>query len=565
MTNVSKRISLTLIREAQQGRSESIALLSEEVREMLCVYLYRITLDYHLAQDLCQETLLEMIKNLPKLTITHPRFLRAWLFKTATSKVHKHLRKKRPRSVADLNATGKVPPSGEGQGLHRIEQQELSQTVTQALRRLKPRHRTILTLRCYEELSYKEIVTIVGGSEMQAKLLFFRAKGCLKRQLHRSGFDASYLLPALSAFAAVTAGTGKKVAAATAATVNPATVEVATSTALVGSLVNAAGVTLVALVTVGSVQWTTKALHPQSRPEDVSSIQVLEPNLVSRVNAMITPLAADYTHLNVGIIQDAQLVFTQSYGQNPQLDRICPYYSISKPITALICLQLREQGQLPSLDTPIQDLVPRFRNSMPPAYVDTSVTLRHLLTHSSGLSRPPGARIWQGKHLKLAFRPGSDMSYSSPGYKLLGEILEHVTGMSYAQLVREHVAEPLNLTTLTVEGYSAGFTGCYSHIEDFGRLIVGVMQGKLVPRHILLEQAFKPYRRNYGLGWFVEFDDSHDLIVRHGGGDIGLEDSAVVIMRPHANNGVVLFGQRRTGHVLPELKTLGRDLLALLR
>jgi CubicO group peptidase (beta-lactamase class C family) len=232
----------------------------------------------------------------------------------------------------------------------------------------------------------------------------------------------------------------------------------------------------------------------------------------------------------------------------------------------MICLQLRAQGQLPSLDTPIQDLVPRFHNSMPPAYADTPVTLRHLLTHSSGLPRPLGASIWQGRHLNLAFRPGSDMSYSSPGYDLLGEILEHVTDKSYNQLVREYVAEPLNLTTLApLRENFAPSGGCYSHIEDFGRLIVGVLQGELVSRHVLLEEAFKSYGHNYGLGWRVEFDDSSNLIVRHGGGGIRYADGAHVFMEPHLNNAVVLMGRRHAVNVVEELKVLGRDLLTLLR
>lgn len=561
MPQVPEVITLTLIREAQQGRSESIARLSEEVREIVTVYLYRITLDYHLAQDLCQETLIQMIRYLPKLKIEHPRFLRSWLFKTATSKVHKHLRKRRP-----VNLEGHIHPdtlfsAAAESGSHRAEQKELAQTVTRAMNGLKSHHRNILVLRCYENLSYREIVTIMGGTEIQAKLLFFRAKGYLKRQLQRNGYDAAYLLPALGAYAALTAGSGPKATAA----VLPTTLKVGASATVVGNLLTPVGIGLVSLLTAGSLML---GLRPHSLPSEplysgpIRTAAFSQSDLTPQVEALLEPLAAHYVTLNIGLIQDANLIYTQSYGKQGHIHRRGDLISVSKPITAMICLRLLEQGRFDSLDVNIWDMHPQYRGCLPPDYQDHSLTLRHLLTHTSGL---PGYRdsMWQGKYLDLRFRPGTDESYSSHGYTILGHILEHVTQESFAQLVRRHIYEPLQLSSLNVRPiFEAPAYGCSCNINDLGRFVIGVMQGTLVSRAYLLEHAFAPLRANRGLGWQVENPESPDLTVSHGGGS--QNHGAYVIFKPHQHCGVVLMGEKRQGVSLPDLKKLGAALLDLL-
>jgi DNA-directed RNA polymerase specialized sigma24 family protein len=58
-----------VIKQARLGSQDSMSRLAQEAREKVCIYIYRITLDYHLAQDLSQDTVLEMVKSLKRLKI----------------------------------------------------------------------------------------------------------------------------------------------------------------------------------------------------------------------------------------------------------------------------------------------------------------------------------------------------------------------------------------------------------------------------------------------------------------------------------------------------------------
>jgi hypothetical protein len=92
--------------------------------------------------------------------------------------------------------------------------EELLHTVTQAVKALKLQYRNVLTLRCFQQLSYAQIGQIMGQSELSTRMLFFRAKQSLTRQLARDGFKPSHLLPGLSLFAAATLAPSETAAAA---------------------------------------------------------------------------------------------------------------------------------------------------------------------------------------------------------------------------------------------------------------------------------------------------------------------------------------------------------------
>lgn len=111
--------------------------------------------------------------------------------------------------------------------------------------------------------------------------------------------------------------------------------------------------------------------------------------------------------------------------------------SISKSLCALAILKLVDEGKL-SLDTEIKSVLPEF------PIEGEAVTVRHLLTHSSGLaSDPPLAprtgKLWQG------FKPGSQFSYSNTGYQMLGLIVAKLRGKSYADALTDDVLKPLGM------------------------------------------------------------------------------------------------------------------------
>ena len=208
-------VDLGLIRRAQHGDAESAATLAVRVRPRVCAYVYRIVLDPHVTDDLCQETMLRLVASLPELEFADVRLFWAWVYKTALSRVQDHVRSRvhREKSVSAMEERMQPQTRESHDGLNKLQQEELLAAVWRAMQRLTLRHRSVLTLRCMHDLSYAQIAAITGGSTLAAKLLFFRAKHSLQRQLARDGFGRSSLLTALGLFAAATAHTGPKSAA----------------------------------------------------------------------------------------------------------------------------------------------------------------------------------------------------------------------------------------------------------------------------------------------------------------------------------------------------------------
>ncbi|WP_266367246.1 serine hydrolase domain-containing protein [Tellurirhabdus rosea] len=139
--------------------------------------------------------------------------------------------------------------------------------------------------------------------------------------------------------------------------------------------------------------------------------------------------------------------------------------SITKTFVATAAMQLVDEGRL-QLDRTLPELLPEVKDRIPQA---EKITLRHLLTHTSGLVDPNNDDIQYQLDLvnnparrramsadevlsryvydrPLAFEPGERYGYSNPGYLLIGKILERVTGKSLAALVDERVVRPLGLT-----------------------------------------------------------------------------------------------------------------------
>lgn len=147
-------------------------------------------------------------------------------------------------------------------------------------------------------------------------------------------------------------------------------------------------------------------------------------------------------------------------------DAIFRLASITKPIVAAATLRLVEEGRL-DLDAPVTAWLPDFRPALPDGTVP-DIRLRHLLTHTSGLSygflEPAGSAYHRLKvsdgldqpgltlhdnlsrlaAAPLAFAPGTGWRYSL-GLDVLGGVLERVEGRGLADIVRDRVTAPLGL------------------------------------------------------------------------------------------------------------------------
>jgi D-alanyl-D-alanine carboxypeptidase len=121
--------------------------------------------------------------------------------------------------------------------------------------------------------------------------------------------------------------------------------------------------------------------------------------------------------------------------------------SISKSFAALCALQEEAQGNL-SLDVSVNELLPWVELPEPFG----PITLHHLLTHTSGLMTGVEHGPWgiadavRARAYPATFAPGERFSYSNLGYKLVGHVLERVTGMPVHELLHERILGPLGMT-----------------------------------------------------------------------------------------------------------------------
>ena len=244
--------------------------------------------------------------------------------------------------------------------------------------------------------------------------------------------------------------------------------------------------------------------------------------------------------------------------------------SLSKPITAVAIMMLAEQRLL-TYDAPLSRFLPGFSKSI------GAVTLRHLLTHTSGIPDyptlgvdRPGVRnadilaaLQQVR--SPSFRPGQKYAYSNSGYVLLALIVEAVSGESLPRFLDARIFKPLGMGATFVltsldqkavgvargydrdgrvddfEGMATGESGVYSTVTDLLRFDQALYTDALVSQRTLAD-AFVPARvsegnTSYGWGWNI-VNDASGMRVWHQGNTAGfrafierrLRDRITVIM-----------------------------------
>jgi CubicO group peptidase (beta-lactamase class C family) len=234
--------------------------------------------------------------------------------------------------------------------------------------------------------------------------------------------------------------------------------------------------------------------------------------------------------------------------------------SMNKMFTAVAILQLVEGGVV-RLDDPIGTYLPDYPNQE----LASSVTVRHLLSHTGGTGDIFGAQFNRQRlelrehsdYLELygsrspAFEPGSHFAYSNYGFVLLGAIIEAETGKSYYDYVRARIFEPLGMTatdslaetddvpdratgymrptangallpntdTLPWRGTAAG--GGYSTVGDMLRFAEGLRRGSLISEETLTLATTAQSVEPYGFGFELRGEGTMRSI-GHGGGAPGM-------------------------------------------
>lgn len=238
-----------LIGQAQLGNQQSMSELAQRVEGRLFAYIYRLTLNHDLAQDLLQETLLKMVESLKELERID-RFW-GWLFRTAMGEVQHYFRERKQKhtvNISDFSRERLIEYTSQdyNDGLSFVMRTELSEAIFQAMAKLKLIYRNVLILRCFEQMSYAEIADQLGCKEMRARVLLFRAKHLLGKQLYHRGFGKELLLVSLGLLGLMTAPTK---AASAAGAITAASLDVGFIAALIGSAGTRIGIAIITAIT----------------------------------------------------------------------------------------------------------------------------------------------------------------------------------------------------------------------------------------------------------------------------------------------------------------------------
>lgn len=305
----------------------------------------------------------------------------------------------------------------------------------------------------------------------------------------------------------------------------------------------------------------------------------------ARIDALMRPYTGRVPGAAVLVLRDGVALFRRGYGladlENGVAASPATGYrlaSMTKPFTAAAILLLADEGRL-SLDDPVR----RFLPSLPRAA--DSVTLRQMLTHTSGLldyEELIPAQATQQVHdadvLRLLesqdrtyFPPGTAYRYSDTGYALLALVVARVSGLDFASFLRQRIFAPLGMSSsLAYEagvstvmhrayGYSfdgrswvrtdqsltsavLGDGGVYSCLDDLAKWDAALYDSRLL-REATVRAAFTPATATddpavrYGFGWRITGET-----VWHSGETVGFRN--VIVRWPREHFTVVVLTNR---------------------
>jgi len=265
--------------------------------------------------------------------------------------------------------------------------------------------------------------------------------------------------------------------------------------------------------------------------------------------------------MTVALAKNGSMLYAQTYGDSDmathlatQTSTIFEIGSVTKQFTAALVMRLQEQGQL-HVDDPISAYLPEYKFS-------SAITLRMLLTHTSGLANYTTFTQYPGwaangvseqtvlsavSQTPLLFPPGTQWSYSNSNYFALGAIIEKLTGQSYAANLSQSIFQSLGLTSTyysvpppaqSAVGYTFNGTSVIpalvcdrSTAFAAGALSTNVADlitwdNALINGKVVSQESFKamtapvdpaiPGGGSYGFGLFLRTFDNHPTIW-HGG------------------------------------------------
>jgi len=272
--------------------------------------------------------------------------------------------------------------------------------------------------------------------------------------------------------------------------------------------------------------------------------------------------------------------------------------SVSKQFTAVAIMQLKEKNLL-DYDDPVYKHIPGFP-------YDSSLTIRSLLTHRSGLSDYAYNmdKIYDKKipltnqkvvemmirfKPRIDYRPNAKFSYNNTNYMLLAYIVEKLSGQNFREYLKKNVFDPAGMVETFVydpmhpemlktaaTGYVprrggpvvsdfnhldgvTGDKGIYSTVEDLLHWDTALNEEKLVSIKTL-EEAFTPQHtqpkllpKNYGFGWRLTQLDTGEWLTYHTGWWHGFKN--YYLHNPKDNSSIIILGNM-AGHSLARVNVV---------
>ena len=299
--------------------------------------------------------------------------------------------------------------------------------------------------------------------------------------------------------------------------------------------------------------------------------------------------------VSIALIKNGEVSWTDAFGfadLNNQIrmkpETICRVESISKSVTARGVMKLVEMGRI-ELDDPVYLHLDSWE--FPKSEFDTKrVTIRHLLSHSSGLSlgtlgleydpqeEKPSLRASLTREVQFIHEPGKSFIYSNVGFNLLELLIEDVSGRKFSDFMKEEMLTPLGMQNAGFEWredfptpvpnghklsgepvpvyvYSEkGAGGLFANVEDIARFVSSGMLNPFYSADNVLTQnsireLYKPVTDvdeiyslvadNYGLGHFTEILPGGQMAVFGGGQGNGWMTHFHLV--PETGDGIVIL------------------------
>lgn len=316
--------------------------------------------------------------------------------------------------------------------------------------------------------------------------------------------------------------------------------------------------------------------------------------IADRIERFLQPFdAAHHLSGTVVVARRGEVIFERAYGMasyelevpNTPTTRFC-IASVTKPMTQAICIQLLEAKAL-ALSDPISNWIedfPRGDDITVDMLINHRAGIAHRVTSDADEVRPMSAAdvVELARKAPLIGEPGKRSVYSSAGYSVLARILEIVSGKSYAQLLRDRVLAPAQMTdschvddrslvshraqsyfvsgrgieNAPVKEYSflVGAGSVWATARDLVRLVQAMRDGKLgksVQANLVRPGGVHWNGITNGYRAFVESDASADTVVAFTG---NLFTGAGDWM--HKNLLAIASGQEVSAPVVPVVKSI---------